>query len=933
MAKPNPSLYSVQKTFFWFAVTSVLLTASLAGIVYIDAKRDWKDYQKAFFKLKAEKATAELKQAASAVDKKELEKLRAEHSAARKTLESNSKSILDLNAKLTAAELEITKTKVVFQDLKQFEDSYRYYYEEYTAHHDPRAASYAAKLAEIKPRVQEAKIKLEKAEKGRDTVQAGLDALLRQEKEAQKKVDQLLDETTRIERKIEAVKPSFAKDLLNAPMLDFIAPTLEIQQVVLENLHDDYHFAKAQKVDRCTTCHMGIDQKGFEDAPQPFRTHPNLDLYLGSMSAHPIEKIGCTTCHGGNGHSVSFIDTAHTPRDEKQKAEWEKKYGWRDLEKWEAKMLPLQYTQAACAKCHTGTVEVPQADKLNLGRNLAVDLGCLNCHKVEGFEGLWKVGPDLTAVASKTDETWVSKWLQDPTRFRPSTKMPRIFHLENQAGADNAKLEDAAIVATAKYLHHHSAHPEVLRAPQGDAAMGEKLIKDLGCLGCHSAAGVTAGTHGPELSSLGSKVNADWLFTWLKDPKRHSATTRMPSLRLSDSEAADITAYLMSQRNEAFDSAAAPKADPKAVDDLILLNLQSKMRHEEAVAQLSKMAPDEKLLYLGERTIAHQGCYSCHDIRGFEQAKSIATELSDEGRKNLHQFDFGYVHDIPHTRQDWIRKKLEDPRVFDHGKVKGYYERLRMPHFGLSEVESEAITTFVLSLTQEEIALEAQDLLTTDEQRIERGRRLIQKLNCQGCHSFDGKDAILRSITEDPGAAPPVLHGQGSKVQEAWLHDFLQHPTTIRPWLKYRMPTFGLTDTETQDIVRYFALLDGRQTSYRGEVLQEVSPDRLAAGKELFEKLQCAKCHQITASSQAMGASFLAPDLTLTKHRLRSDWVIDWIKDPQAMQEGTMMPGFFPDMQSPLPDILGGDAQAQIEAIRDYLYRYDPAAAAESTAS
>lgn len=923
MAKPNPSLYSVSKTFMWFAIVSVLLTASLAGIVYVDAKRDWKDYQRQFFQLKRAKAEAELKGAAASVDKARLNKLQEEHAKAKAALEANKQEILKLNADLTAAELAVTKTKLRFQDLKQFEDSYRYYYEEYTAHHDPRAAEYDRKLKDQRQKVQSAKLELEKTEGARDGIQSRLDALLQSEKEAQRQVNLLLDETSRLQRAIDTLKPSLAKELLNAPMLDFIAPTLKIQQIQLENLYDDYHFAKTQKVDRCVTCHMGIDQKGFEDAPQPFRTHPNLELYLGSSSAHPIEKIGCTSCHGGNGHSVSFIDTAHTPRDEQQKAEWAKKYGWFDLPKWEAKMLPTPYTQAACAKCHQDTVEVPQADKLNLGRDLAVDLGCINCHKVEGFEGLWKVGPDLTAVASKTDRDWISKWLQDPKAFRASTKMPAIFHQKNQAGPENKKLEDAALVSAAHYLIHRSRKVELDGAPSGDASNGEKLVKDLGCLGCHSIAEKAAGDRGPELTGLGSKVTPDWLYTWLKDPKHYSPDTRMPSLRLSDQEASDITAYLIGLRNEAFDALPIPTADPKAVDELILSNLQSKMRVEEARKTLSAMSADEKLLYLGEKTIAHQGCYSCHSISGFENAKSIATELSDEGRKNLHQFDFGYIHELPHTRHDWLRKKLEDPRIFDQGKLKGYYERLRMPQFRLNDTQLDALTTFLLSLSQESIPLEMQKVLTTDELRIERGRRLVQELNCQGCHSFDGKDAILRAITEDPGSAPPVLHGEGGKVQERWLHDFLQHPVTIRPWLKYRMPTFGLTDEETTDLVRYFALLDGRQVSYRSSVVAPSTPEKLEAGKLLFDQLKCAQCHQINAQSQALGASFLAPDLLLTKERLHADWVQKWILDPQVMQEGTMMPGFFPDGQSPLPDILGGDAHAQIEAIRDYLYRYE----------
>jgi hypothetical protein len=35
-----------------------------------------------------------------------------------------------------------------------------------------------------------------------------------------------------------------------------------------------------------------------------------------------------------------------------------------------------------------------------------------------------------------------------------------------------------------------------------------------------------------------------------------------------------------------------------------------------------------------------------------------------------------------------------------------------------------------------------------------------------------------------------------------------------------------------------------------------------------------------------------------------------------------MMPSFFQEGQSPLTDIYGGDADAQAEAMRDYLYHY-----------
>jgi len=49
--------------------------------------------------------------------------------------------------------------------------------------------------------------------------------------------------------------------------------------------------------------------------------------------------------------------------------------------------------------------------------------------------------------------------------------------------------------------------------------------------------------------------------------------------------------------------------------------------------------------------------------------------------------------------------------------------------------------------------------------------------------------------------------------------------------------------------------------------------------------------------------------------------VIDWITNPQKIVPDTRMPGFFPDHpKSPITNIMGGDAKAQIEAIRDHLF-------------
>ena len=55
---------------------------------------------------------------------------------------------------------------------------------------------------------------------------------------------------------------------------------------------------------------------------------------------------------------------------------------------------------------------------------------------------------------------------------------------------------------------------------------------------------------------------------------------------------------------------------------------------------------DEKLLYLGEKTISRLGCFGCHTIPGFENAKPIGTALNDWGIKSPARLDFGHIKRI-----------------------------------------------------------------------------------------------------------------------------------------------------------------------------------------------------------------------------------------------------------------------------------------------
>jgi cytochrome c2 len=149
----------------------------------------------------------------------------------------------------------------------------------------------------------------------------------------------------------------------------------------------------------------------------------------------------------------------------------------------------------------------------------------------------------------------------------------------------------------------------------------------------------------------------------------------------------------------------------------------------------------------------------------------------------------------------------------------------------------------------------------------------------------------------DVALAPPIIKGEGAKVQSDWLFAFLNRPKTgqIRPWLQVHMPTFGFTDGQLNDLTKYFAALSKASYPF---VLDSAAPDpiSLGAGRVVFEMYQCAKCHPRSQqeADKVEDKSTLAPNLQMAHSRLRHDWINDWISRPDEWMPGTRMPTNFP---------------------------------------
>jgi cytochrome c2 len=713
--------------------------------------------------------------------------------------------------------------------------------------------------------------------------------------------------------------------LRNAAILDMVNPSLRIQQVQLPDHFTDVNFMKIPRVDRCQTCHIAADRTGFEDPKSNvvFRTHPRQGLMVGSESPHPVTLFGCSPCHGGRDRASSFWSAGHSPENPREETKWTNALGWKFDRFNETPVLPMKYTEAGCYRCHADETNFREAPTLDAGMKTIEELGCWGCHRIQGLEkqNLPKVGPSLEKVASKVTRDWATRWVMKPDAFRESTRMPQFFYLENFVNVSGPKKatpaqrqmnevgrveNDVMVNSIVAYLFEKSRRADVPGVSgRGDPVRGQTLLSERGCFGCHiadpSARRDLTGTYrqfGPNLAGIGSKASRDWIYQWILDPKKWSPETKMPNLRLTPQEALDIAEYLSTLRGPPeFERAALPRTDPETLDKIALYFEMADKTLIDAKAALAKMDLHAKEVYAGEKLISHYGCFACHAIPGFENAKPIGTELTEEGSKAVHLLDFGFVH-IPHTRHDWFETKLRNPRIFDRDHARGWEEKFKMPNFHLSQRERDQIVTAILGFQELNATESARKRLSPDEEAIERGRRIVKSHNCQGCHVIEGYGGSFRSLVADTSLAPPIIQGQGAKVQSDWLFSFLKAPRTgqIRPWLEVHMPTFGFTAGELNDLTRYFAALD--RASYPFLARDYVTePGRWAAGKKVFELLRCKQCHP--RNEQEMNApgvdrASLAPNLQMAATRLRHDWISDWIRRPDEWMPGTRMPTNFP---------------------------------------
>jgi mono/diheme cytochrome c family protein len=490
--------------------------------------------------------------------------------------------------------------------------------------------------------------------------------------------------------------------------------------------------------------------------------------------------------------------------------------------------------------------EDPDEHVIEGGYLLLAELNCTACHAAPKA---WqerlapKAGPNLAGVGSRLDADQLWLFIRSPQYRKKGTQMPGMFAGEE---GDAAKVE-----ALVEYLS--SLKLDAPKMPEGNGAHGKELYHKVGCVACHEPGSDFRPTKVPAEMEVEKPGNAsvpiafadvydvNSLAHFLKNPLHYRPSGRMPDMRLTDQEAADIAAYLhVGRQPEKATERAALKIPPQGIE-------------------------------MGKALFAEMKCTNCH----------VGVEPTGES---------GVVKSAKASTPAPAFAALKT----DLGCLSST-QKTGIPRYDLNDLQKRAIKLAIAAIQKGG----AQQL--TAAQKIDWQ---MSRLNCYACHDRDGKggpeDPRAQYFTSNDAAAeslgelahmPPNLDNTGRKLTRAWLEKILfGEDGSVRPYMNTRMPNFGKEQTDL--LLDLLPEADKRETPVKIDVSGLEKHHRAELGRKLLGTtgLACVGCHGLK-DRKSLGPPVAR--LTNTVARLQPEYFKELLLNPQATQPGTMMPPMF----------------------------------------
>ncbi|MEE9602172.1 MAG: c-type cytochrome [Thermoguttaceae bacterium] len=619
---------------------------------------------------------------------------------------------------------------------------------------------------------------------------------------------------------------------------------IEVRQIYLEELGH---------VDRCVTCHVGIDNPAMQGQPIPLASHPG-DI----LKQHPSDKFGCTICHQGQGRATSVAD-AH--------ADVLNQRGHNAVH-WEEPLLAGKMVYTSCGRCHyendlyggqsdlygqTSPIvyisrgelaaELPGAENLARGKRLVVENGCLGCHQYRGRGGT--LGPDITHVGDKTDhdfdfqhvhgertvENWMFVHFKSPSAVVPNTVMPELGLTDDEAH------DLAAYMISLKRKSAPASYTPLPREVDPTPVRGETLYKTY-CAACHGASGVGAIVRDAEAAKS-------------IDRPRELLT---PSLRNIDTLGVASDDYLRAIIANGRPGTSMPAWEENGglSDDEIDLLVGYIRRWEPREADRSLISASRGDAHYGG-ALFRANCTGCHGSNG--QGGEIGVSLRSPSLLAIASDDLlatTILRGRPNTAMpSW--------RQFDNRDVSDLLAFIRSWQ-PLRSVRQEVLESDVLAAA------------VPPANHVATGRTLYRS-RCVVCHGENGE-----------GSIGPSLNNQSvlSVVSNAFLHDMI-----VRGRPGTAMPAWRQLSSE--DVVDLIAFLRSWQTAPAKQLADVHVTGDWQNGALLYQGM-CASCHGPEAQG-AIGPQLINP---VFLESVRDATLVEWISHGRT---GTQMRPFLRGLQ------------------------------------
>ncbi len=421
----------------------------------------------------------------------------------------------------------------------------------------------------------------------------------------------------------------------------------------------------------------------------------------------------------------------------------------------------------------------------------------------------------------------------------------------------SAQFNDAQAKAIIDFLLYYEANRKSLNKSKdqvgasGAGGAGSQLYETQGCASCHALGG-KGGTSGPSLTDVGKRLSKEQLTEVIRKGK-----SSMPPLPAgtTDEQLKDLVDFLAGDNKQPQKQTAGTEKKPEAPT----------AQESKPAAQAAPSGTESKPAAeagasggaggAGNQLYQTQGCARCHALGGKggtsgPSLTDVSKRLSKEQLTEVIRKGKSSMPPLPAGTTDEQLKDLVDFLAGDN----------KQPQKQIAGTEKKQETP---TAQESKPAAQAGASATGGA-----GHQLYDKQGCAKCHAISGKG----------GTSGPSLTDVGKRLSKEQLIEVIRKGKSSMPPLPA-----GTTEQQVKDLVDFLVgptnqpQKQGADTQKKPEpptdqtsapAAQAGASGTGAAGRQVYDKQGCTKCHAIAGKGGTSGPSLSDVGKRLSKEQL-----------------------------------------------------------------